>query len=314
MAKKLLFELDVNVNAAHVVNPNEFYNKALLSVPSTSLFRPFLNVNSKMKIGSLEFQDVIQEADCNFTATDADLSAKAMEPCKLAIGVELCQYDLQNSFVAEYMKNGNAIDFANTSGLTPEFMSHYNERLGAKLVDNLERLTWKGDTDGATGTYLDLCDGLETQLLADADVVGITGASVTTVNVLAELTKIYNAIPVELNKEDVTIGVSSNIASAYRIVVSQGNTLSYITKNLDFSFLDVKMVELKGASANTAVATYFDRNLIFMTDLVSPASELITIDMKGTTGDRKIRTISDFTFGVNYVNPAEIVFYNPAVS
>jgi hypothetical protein len=50
-------------------------------------------------------------------------------------------------------------------------------------------------------------------------------------------------------------------------------------------------------------------NLIFLTDLVSPASELITINLKNTTGDRKIRTISDFTFGVDFVNPTEIIYY-----
>lgn len=312
--KKLLFDLDVNVSAAHVVNPTEFFSKALLSTPSTALFRPFVNVNSKMKLGSLEFQDVIQEAGCDFTSTDADLAAKAMEPEKLAIGVQLCQYDLQNSFVAEYMRNGNVIDFANTSGLTPEFMAHYYERLGAKLVDNLERLTWKGNKLGATATYLDYADGLETQLAADVAVIDIPGIAITTANVLAELTKVYNAIPVELAKEKVTILVSSNVAAAYRIVVSQGNTISYITKNLEFSFLDVKMVECKGMSNNTIVATDVAANLIFMTDLVSPASELITINMKETTGDRKLRTIADFTWGVNYVNPSEIVFYSPLVS
>lgn len=312
--KKLLFELNVDSTAAHQVNAQEFFSKALLSTPSTALFRPFLNINSKMKLGSLEFEDVIQEAGCNFSATDADLKQKAMEPAKLAVGVELCQYDLQNSFVAEYMRNGNVIDFANTSGLTPEFMAHYYERLGAKLVDNLERLTWKGNSAGSTGTYLDFADGLEIQLNTDPLVIDLLGIAVTTSNVLAELTRIYNAIPTELDKDKVTILVSTNIANAYRIAVSQGNTISYITKNLDFTFLDVKMVECKGMSNNTAVATYVDANLIFMTDLVNPQGELITINMKETTGDRKLRTIADFTFGVNYVNPAEIVFYSPLVS
>ena len=312
--KKLLFDLDVAVSAAHVVNPQEFFSKALLSTPSTALFRPFVNINSKMKLGSLEFQDVIQEAGCDFTATDADLSAKAMEPEKLAIGVQLCQYDLQNSFVAEYMRNGNVIDFANTSGLTPEFMAHYYERLGAKLTDNLERLTWKGNKAGATSTYLDFADGLEIQLNTDAAVIDLLGVAISTGNVLDELTRVYNAIPVEVDKEKVTILVSSNVASAYRIIVSQGNTMSYITKNLDFSFLDVKMVECKGMSNNTMVAADIAANLIFMTDLVSPQGELITINMKETTGDRKLRTIADFTWGVNFVNPAEIVFYSPLVS
>lgn len=310
MAKKYLFEINVDPSAAHVVNPQEFYSKALLAERSTSLFRPFLNVNSKIKVGSLEFDDIIQEYGCDFTSTNSNLSAKEMEPCKLSIGVELCQWDLQNSFVAEYMKKSNTIDFANTDGLTPEFLVHYYERLGAKLSDNLERLTFQGNTGITASTYLNLCDGLELQLSSDGDVIDIAAtASIASSNVIAELTKVYNAIPSELDKNEVIMMVSSDIMSAYKVAVAQASSELYLNRVPTANFIDVKMVEAKGMSARKAIATR-PSNLIFLTDLVSPASELITINMKTTIGDRKLRTISDFTFGVDFVNPTEIVFYS----
>ena len=310
MAKKYLFELNVDPSAAHVVNPQEFYSKALLAERSTSFFRPFLNVNSKTKIGSLEFDDVIQEYDCDFASTNSNLSAKEMEPCKLSIGVELCQWDLQNSFVAEYMKSSNTIDFANTEGLTPEFLAHYYERLGAKLSDNLERLTWQGDTSLTGTTYLKNCDGLEVLLTADSGVTDVTAVSaITSSNVIAELTKVYNLIPSELDKNEVVMMVSSDIMSAYKVAVAQASSELYLNRVPTANFIDVKMIEAKGMSARKVVATR-PSNLIFLTDLVSPASELITINMKTTTGDRKLRTISDFTFGVDFVNPTEIVYYS----
>lgn len=309
MAKKYLFELNVDVlNAAHVVNPQEFYSKALLAERSTSYFRPFLNVNSKIKVGSLEFDDIIQEADCDFTATDSNLTAKEMEPCKLGIGVEICQYDLQNSFVAEYMKNSNTIDFANTAGLTPEFLAHYYERLGAKLNDNLERLTFKGDTSLTGTTYLNKCDGLEKLLNAETGSTKITGSTITTANVIAELTKVYNAIPNELEKSDVAIFAASNVITAFKVAVASQSAELYVNRIPELAFLDVKLIEAKGMSPNKMISSRLS-NFIFMTDLVSPASELITINMKATTGDRKLRTISDFTFGVDYVNPEEFVTY-----
>jgi hypothetical protein len=310
MAKKYLFELNVDtINAAHVVNPQEFFSKALLSERSTSLFRPFLNVNSKIKLGSLEFDDILQEADCDFAATDSNLTAKEMEPCKLGLGVEICQYDLQNSFVAEYMKRGNTIDFANTAGLTPEFLAHYYERLGAKLNDNLERLTWQGDTTLTGTTYLNLCDGLEAKLGADTGVtLTVTAATVDVSTVIAEITKVYNLIPAELDRSEVAIMASSDIIRAFKVAVSTAAAENFVTRNPELVFIDVKLVEAKGMSAGKMVASRLS-NFIFLTDLVSPASELITINMKATTGDRKLRTISDFTFGVDYVNPEEFVTY-----
>ena len=310
MAKKYLFELDVNtLNAAHVVNPQEFFSKALLGERSTSYFRPFLNVNSKIKVGSLEFDDIIQAAGCDFTATDSNLDAKPMEPCKLAIGVEICQLDLQNSFIAQYMKGSNTIDFANTQGLAPEFLAFYYERLGAKLEDNLERLTWKGDTSLTGTTYLKECDGLEVTLAASTGTTALSGISITAGNVVAEMTKVYNAIPAELDKSKVILFAASNVVAAYKVAVASASNEVYVNKVPDLNFIDVKIVEAKGISSNKMVAS-LESNFIFMTDLVSPASELITINMKATTGDRKLRTISDFTFGVDFVNDDEFVTYN----
>lgn len=314
MAKKYLFELDVDLSAAHVVNPQEFFSKALLGDRTTKYFRQFVNINSKTKIGSLEFDDVIAEADCDFAATDANLAAKLMEPCKLALGVELCQFDLQNSFVAEYMGKSNTIDFANTNGLTPEFLNHYYERLGAKLNDNLEKLTFRGST-GALGTtasgYLALCDGLEVQLAADNAVIDITAtASITVSNIIGEMNKIYSAIPVEIAGDDDLIWlVSNDMYQAYLQAVAAASSELYYNRIPGSNFIDVEIVRAKGLSAKKSILTKRS-NLIFLTDLVSPASELITINMKTTTGDRKLRTISDFTFGVDYVNPTEIVYYS----
>jgi hypothetical protein len=234
-----------------------------------------------------------------------------MEPCKLSIGVELCQWDLQNSFVAEYMKKSNTIDFANTSGLTPEFLAHYYERLGAKLNDNLERLTFQGNTGLTSSSYLRFCDGLEVQLSSDSEVIDVaaTASAISSSNVIAELTKVYNAIPSQLDKNEVIMLVSSDIMSAYKVAVAQASAELYLNRVPSANFIDVQIVEAKGMSAKKAIATR-PSNLIFLTDLVTPASELITINMKTTTGDRKLRTISDFTFGVNFVNPIEIVYYN----
>jgi hypothetical protein len=313
MAKKYLFELDVDLSAAHVVNPQEFFSKALLGDRTTKYFRQFVNINSKTKIGSLEFDDVIAEADCAFAATNADLAAKSMEPCKLALGVELCQFDLQNSFVAEYMGKSNTIDFGNTTGLTPEFLNHYYERLGAKLNDNLEKLTFRGST-GALGTtasgYLALCDGLEVRLAADVDVVDVSAtASITVANVIGEMNKVYSAIPAEIAGDDDLIWlVSNDMYQAYLQAVAAASSELYYNRIPGSNFIDVEIIRAKGLSAKKMILTKRS-NLIFLTDLVSPASELITINMKTTTGDRKLRTISDFTFGVDYVNPTEIVYY-----
>jgi hypothetical protein len=51
-------------------------------------------------------------------------------------------------------------------------------------------------------------------------------------------------------------------------------------------------------------------NYIFLADLISDPTDITTINMKETTGDRKIRVISDFKVGFNYLNDDEWVTYS----
>jgi hypothetical protein len=311
MSKKFLFDIDVQSNALLQVNPKEFFSKTLLAQRSTSFMRTLVNVKEKTKIGSFEFDSVLQEADCDFNATDSNLDAKTMEPCKFGIGTQLCQYDLEQSFLADWMKAGsNHVDFA-----PQNFMTHYYERLQAIINEELEILTWQGDSDGTTETFLDLCDGLEKQLAFAAIPAAqrIAGIGITAGNVIAQMTLVYNAIPKRLRakRSELVWFVSRNVAEAYRLAVALASAEAYTNKDTELTFLGYNLVVADGASDNVMTVSLKD-NYIFMTDLVSDQSEVITINMKVTTGDRKIRTISDFKFGVNFVNTDEFVVYGIA--
>jgi hypothetical protein len=317
MAKKYLFDLSVASSALLQVNPKEFYAKTLLSDRSTARFRQLLNIKEKTKIANVLFADVLQEAGCDFAATNQTLSAKEMEPCKFQIGVEICQDDIETSFLADWMKPGSAPGDFMSGGSMAQFATHFYEELRKKVNEELEVLTFQGDTDGNTNDYLELCDGLEKQFaFEDGIVTGvnrITGTTVTSSNVVAELTKVYNAIPKALKKKKAQIlwMVSPVVADAYRLAVATASAEAYTTKDADLKFLGYTLTVCEGISDYVMMASLSD-NFIFLTDLVSDAESLQTIDMSKTTGDRKIRAIGAFKFGVNYVNPSEIVTYGIA--
>ena len=127
------------------------------------------------------------------------------------------------------------------------------------------------------------------------------------------MTKVYNAIPKALKnrKADIIFFVSSDIADAYKLAVAVQSAEVYTNKDAELTFIGYKLVVAEGMSDNTMVLSLKD-NFIFMTDLLSDENAVSTIDMKQTTGDRKFRTISDFKFGVDYLNDAEFVVYGIA--
>jgi hypothetical protein len=310
MSRKVHFAMDVTNNALLQVNPKEFYTKALLSNRSSAQFRQLLGIKESTKIASLDFGTLLTEADCDFVANDSTLSAKTMDVCKIALNTEVCQFEIEQSFLADWMNKGSNGDF-----MPADFATHFYDQLGRTVADQLEYLTWQGYTGGGTDTYLDLCDGLERQL-AGADIPTaqkIAGTNITSTNVIAQMTLVYNQIPKALRnrKSEVKWFVASNVADAYRLAVATQSAEAYTTKDAPLTFLGYELTIGEGMTDSTMTLS-LQSNYIFLADLVSDPSDITTINMKETTGDRKIRVISDFKVGFNYLNDAEWVTYKIA--
>ena len=310
MSRKVHFAMDVTNNALLQVNPKEFYTKALLSNRSSAQFRQLLGIKESTKIASLDFGTLLTEADCDFVANDSTLSAKTMDVCKIALNTEVCQFEIEQSFLADWMNKGSNGDF-----MPADFATHFYDQLGRTVADQLEYLTWQGDVDGETGTYLDLCNGLEKQLSGASIPTAqkIEGTNITASNVIAQMTLVYNQIPKALRnrKSEVKWFVASNVADAYRLAVATQSAEAYTTKDAPLTFLGYELTIGEGMTDSTMTLS-LQSNYIFLADLVSDPSDITTINMKETTGDRKIRVISDFKVGFNYLNDAEWVTYKTA--
>jgi hypothetical protein len=310
MSRKVHFAMDVTTNALLQVNPKEFYTRALLANRSSAMFRQLLGIKEATKIAALDFGTLLTEADCDFVANDSTLSAKTMNICKIALNTEVCQFEIEQSFLADWMNAGSNGDF-----MPAAFATHFYDQLGRTVSDQLEYLTWQGDTEGATGTYLDLCDGLEKQLSgADIPVAQkIAGTTITPSNVVAQMTLVYNQIPRALKnrKSEIKWFVAPNVADAYRLAVATQSAEMYTTKEAPLNFLGYELTVGDGMTDSTMTFS-LQSNYIFLADLVSDPSDITTINMKETTGDRKIRVISDFKVGFNYLNDDEWVTYKIA--
>jgi hypothetical protein len=302
------FATTVNTNALLQVNPKEFYTAALLENRSSAMFRQVLNLKEKTKIGSLSFGEFLFEAGCDYQGSDSTLDAKEMDVCKLQLGTDLCVYDLETSFVADWMKAGsNNADF-----LPGAFSTHFYGELQRELSQKLEYLTWQGDTSGATSTYLDLCDGLLIKLRSGSIPTDqyIAGTTITSTNVIAELKKVYDEIPVALRtkKADILWFVAPNVADAYRLAVATQSAEMYTTKEAPLTYLGYTLTVGEGMP-ESAMTLSLKSNYVFLADLVSDPSNINVIDMRNTTGDFTIRVRSDFKVGFDYLNDNEWVVY-----
>jgi hypothetical protein len=310
MSRKLRFDLDIDATALLQANSEAFYSRAYLKEETVDNYRTLPGIKYKTKISNIVFGQVLQAENCAFVASNDDLASVEIDVCSLSAMAEICQFDLEQSFVSLQMAKGSNGDFTVAS-----FMDYYWNEMALTIAENVEKLRWSGDTLSGDAS-LALCDGYKKSLVADvANVIDITlPVAITSANVLAELARVYDAIPAAVlaNQEDLRFYVSSPVAAAYRSAVAASNTQANLTQALDFTYLGIKMVLCPGMlGLSTIVATLKD-NLIYAFDAEGDGKALRAINLADTVAEPVIRTRANMKVGFTHVNGTEIVFYNSA--
>jgi hypothetical protein len=309
MNRKLKFDLDIETNALLCANPDEFYSRAYLTEDLVDNYRTLPGIKSATKLGNVTFGNVLKASKCNFTAPDDTLDAIDIDVCPLSAMVQICQFDLEQSFVSLQMAQGSNGDFTVAS-----FMNYYWNELSLKIQEDLEIIRWQGDTSLNPVTYpiQSLCDGYLKKLCGDGDIAaGIYAGVIDSTNVIAQMTAVYAALPpaVIRRKSDLRFYVSSNVAAAYELAAASGNTQTYVTLPLGLTFLGVKVVVADGMPNDTMVLT-LKTNLLYAFDGESDSRALKAVNLTDTVAEPYLRTRANMKVGFYYTNPAEIVVYN----
>jgi len=305
MNRKLKFDLDIETNALLCPNPNEFYSRAYITEDVVDNYRTLPGIKSATKLANVTFDDLLKASTCNFSAPTDSLDAVDIDVCALSAMAQICQFDIEQSFLSLQMAQGSNGDFTVAS-----FMNYYWNEMSLKIQEEVELIRWQGDT-ASEDDVLALCNGYLKGLLADATVVDVNNTTVTVTNVLAEMTKVVVALParVQRRKSELRFFVSSNVATAYEIAAASGNTQTYITTPLALTFLGIKLVVAEGLPNDTMVLTRKE-NLIYAFDAEGDAKALKAVNLSDTVAEPYLRTRANLKVGFKHVNGAEIVLYS----
>jgi hypothetical protein len=308
MARKLKFDITIDANALLCPNPNEFYSKAYISEDIVGNYRTLAGIKYKTKIANVLFNDLLQASTCTWAATDSTLDAVDIDVCPLSAMAQICRFDIEQSFVSAWMAKGSSAPFDVNA-----FMSYYWDEMSKQIASEVEEIRWRGNTAGTPGTTLDLCDGYEIQLCADANVVQIASTTVDATNVIAQMNLVYAGLIPALQgkRKDLRWFVSSNVYAAFlQATYSYSNAnIPSIDGSLAATWLGIKLVIAEGMSNNTMVLTHKD-NLIYAFDGDNDAKVLKSVNLEDTVAEPILRTRVDLKMGFFYVNPTEIVFYS----
>lgn len=269
------------------------------------------NVKYKEVMKTLSTNALVKDAACDFAdQSTVTLAERILQPEEFQVNLELCKKDFHNDWEAIQM------GYSAFDSLPPSFGDFLIGHIAAKVAQKTEENIWQGATANA-GEF----NGFEALLAADADVVDVTGTTVSAANVITELGKVVDAISTAVyGKEDLYIYVASNVARAY-IRALGGFGASGLGANGvnnegttwfnggDLAFDGVKLFVCSGLSDNTMVAAQ-KSNLFFGTGLLADHNEVKLIDMADLDGSQNVRVVMRFTAGVQYGIGADIVLYS----
>ena len=310
--RKLRFDLNNGTGATLTPNAESFYAQAYLgSSDIVDNFRTLPGVKFEVKIGTVTFGDILQPSTCAFTAPTDELTAKKMSVCALSSMAQICQFDLEQSFVSLQMAAGSNGDFS-----VANFMNFYWSEMANSINGSIESLRWQGDASLPSGP-LSLCDGYEVALTAglvaatDTVINGGTGAIATFAQLLTALNAAYALVPANIASRtaDLRFFLPTQLVNIYRLGVASGNTQAYITQDLSLTYLGIKIVLCPGMSNDTFVITLKD-NLVYLFDGEGDSSDLRAVNLADTVAEPYIRTRANMKIGFNYVNGKDIVFYS----
>jgi|TARA_R110000796_G_scaffold115373_2_gene227285 hypothetical protein len=267
------------------------------------------NVKYKDVIKKVSTSGLIGNASCDFTdAGTVTLTERIIQPEEFQVNLELCKKDFRSDWEAVQM------GISTFDKLPPLFSDFLIGHVAAKVAEKTEQNIWRGVNANA-GEF----DGFSTLLAADGDVIDVTGAAITSANVIAQLGDVVDAIPPSLyGQEDLYLYVSQNVARAYvralggfgAAGLGANGTNSMGTQwwnNGSLSFDGVKIFVANGLADDHIVAAE-KSNLYFGTGLLSDHNEVKVIDMGDLDGSQNVRVIMRFTSAVQYGIGSDIVY------
>jgi len=278
------------------------------------------NISFKEVIKKLATNSLVASASCDFSPTSTvTLTERIIQPVELQVNLQLCKYDFVNDWESQSMGYGLG------QTMPPKFSDFMLAHVAAEVAQNTEQNIWRGDTAAGSVNSFDGFEKLIAASAAAGDIpaaqqVAAVAGGLDATNIIAEMSKVVDAIPASLyGKEDLFLYVGSAAAKFYvqalggfaasglgaNGVNSQGTQW---WNNGSLSVNGVKIFVCPGMSADKMYAAERS-NLYFGTGLLNSTNEVKLLDMADLDASNNVRIVMRFTSAVQFGIASDICEY-----
>ena len=278
------------------------------------------NISYKEVIKKLATGSLVTDASCDFTPTSSvTLTERIIEPRNLQINLEICKA----SFLSDWESQSMGYGLAQT--LPPKFSDFMIAHVASEVAQNTEFCIWQGDTAAGTNNSFDGFEKLIAASAAAGDIpaaqqVAAVAGGLDSTNIIAEMSKVVDAIPASLyGKEDLFLYIGSKAAKNYVqalggfVAAGLGangvnNMGTQWWNNGSLTVNGVKIFVCPGMSDNKMYAAQRS-NLYFGTGLLNDTNQVKVLDMANLDGSDNVRMIMRFSSSVQFGIAEDLVEY-----
>jgi len=279
------------------------------------------NISFKEVIKKLATGNLVSPASCDFVPNSSvTLTERIIQPIELQVNLQLCKYDFVNDWESQSMGYGLG------QSLPPKFSDFMIAHVASEVAQNTEFCIWRGDVAAAANNSF---DGFEKLIAASAaagdipaaqQVAAVGGGGLSAANIIAELSKVVDAVPPALyGKEDLFLYIGSAAAKFY--VQALGgfaaaglgangvqNMGTQWWNNGSLTVNGVKIFVCPGMSPNKMYAAQRS-NLYFGTGLLNDTNVVKVLDMQDLDASNNVRMVMRFTSSVQFGIASDLVEY-----
>ena len=276
------------------------------------------NIAYKEVIKKLATGSLVTAAGCDFTPNSSvTLTERIIQPVELQVNLQLCKYDFVNDWEAQQMGYGLG------QSLPPKFSDFMIAHVAAEVAQNTEFCIWQGDTTAGSNNSFDGFEKLIAAAASAGDIPAaqqVTGTTLDASNIVAELSKVVDAIPASLyGKEDLFLYIGSKAAKLYVQALGGfganglgangvNNMGTQWWNNGSLTVNGVKIFVCPGMSDNKMYAAQRS-NLYFGTGILNDTNVVKVLDMADLDASNNVRMVMRFTSAVQFGIAEDLVEY-----
>lgn len=295
---------------------NEIMSKPLFESDLYSYGLTYMpDVKGKRQIVTGEVGELFQTYSCAFSPNSTvKLAEQFIEPVVVKVNLEQCYDAFWSSFLAEQTRRA----YVGESNVPQTFFDWF---MGDVLIKNMKKqyedMFWNGDKSSTGDTeYIKVIDGVVKQVNEASGSTKITGAVLTSDNILDQIKAVVEKISMDVDPSDYKIFL--NKGQMRLLLTALGN--KNVTNDLVFSNFakEGNKVYAYGFEvvpcqiAKDVILAAPAKNLVLGFDVQSDATEFQLLDMSQVTGDNSFRVIAMTSLAVGIVFPELMVLSKPA--